>query len=387
MSPLRLVHIADLHAGRTYDRRLNRNEDLEYALNQVLDFISDNGVDYLLVAGDIFDKKMPDAESQELIAEFLLKVREKNVRIVAVAGNHDGSTFLKSQNPWLKRFGIKIFPKLEPKNAVYHDGEVAFVALPFVSERYITEITPRGENEKIQYGERLGKLMKVLSQKVENARYKILIGHLFFADTKVGKTEVEITIADTYAVPQHYIPETFDYVALGHIHRYQRLEKAKAPAYYTGSLYQLDFGEEGDEKFFNYVVIDESGTSVERIRLSLKRVLKTIHLKGNETERYLEGLKDGKTYYRIFVEAKTPKEFLIFKQKVERVLGEYLLRIYPKDFQKKVKELFNERKGEKLNLRNPIEVYRAYCQSVGRNIDPEAEKTLKEVLEKVLTEN
>jgi exonuclease SbcD len=387
MPPVRLLHIADLHAGRTYDRRLNRNEDLQYSLNQILDYLSENRIDYLLVAGDIFDKKMPDAESQELIAEFFIRVKELGTGVIAIAGNHDGSSFLKSQQPWLKRFGIKVFHKFDRQNAVYTEGDIAFVGVPFISERLITEITPRGEEEKLTYGERIGKLLLWLGEQVKNYRYKVLITHLFFADTKVGKSEIEITVADTYAVPQGYIPEVFDYAALGHVHRYQRLEKAKVPAYYTGSLYQLDFGEEGDKKYFNVITLDETGTTVEREELSLLRELKTLTLKADTPERYLESLKNRRTYYRIFVEANTPKEFLLFKQKAERVLGEYLLRIYPKDFQQRVKTIFKEQKRESINLKNPIEVYKAYCISMGRSVDAETEKTLKEMVEKLLTEN
>jgi exonuclease SbcD len=67
---LRLLHISDLHAGKTLNK-VSRNEDLAYALEQVSDICLSEKVDVLLIAGDIFDKAVPDYSAEGLILEFL----------------------------------------------------------------------------------------------------------------------------------------------------------------------------------------------------------------------------------------------------------------------------------------------------------------------------
>ena len=380
MQPIRLVHIADLHAGKTYDKRLNRNEDLLYALEQIENFIRENKTDFLIVAGDIFDKKIPDTESLELISEFFVRVSELGTEIVAIGGNHDSEKFLSSLLPWTKKYRVKLFPKFDRKNFVYSKGDIAFVAIPFISERAITELSEGEEKAKLEYAELMKKLLKFAAKNVENFKYKVLISHLFFANSKIGKSEVEITVSDAYAVPQAAIPDTFDYVALGHVHRYQRLEYAPTEAYYCGSLYQLDFGESGQGKYFNSVVLEDKSVKVEKIQLSLKRRLeKVVISKGSNLEK-LKEFRNNNVYLWVEVEAETPQEFLVIKDKVEKLLEERLLKITPKGLRKQRE---TKPAGEKLKLENPVEVYKAYFKTLGKNWNSSIEKYLRRILQEV----
>jgi len=380
MRPIRFVHIADLHAGKTNERRLNRNKDLLHSLNQVLDVIKSEKADYLLVAGDIFDKKLPDAESLGLITEFFVKVSELKTKIVAVSGNHDSGLFLEAQTPWMEKFEIKLFTRPSADKLIFADGEVAFVGIPFISERAITDLTEGEQKAKIQYSEALKKLLLYAGKKVENFKWKILIGHLFFAGSKIGNTEMEVTVSDAYAVSQSALPPTFDYIALGHIHRYQRLEECPTTAYYTGSLYQLDFGESGQDKFFNFVVLEGKTPKVEKVKLSLLRRFKKLTLRKDDRVGDLARFKKENTYYWVTVEADTPQEFMLRKRKLEEIFGENLLRVYPQDRIKREEDKNKTNKGT-LNLKNPIEVLKAYYKAQGRKWDSEAEKVIRKLLE------
>ncbi|HIO41613.1 MAG TPA: exonuclease subunit SbcD [Aquifex sp.] len=377
MSHIRLIHIADLHAGKTNDRRLNRNEDLKHALDQILDFARENRPHYAVVAGDIFDKKLPDAESISLITEFFIKLSRLGVKVVAIGGNHDSALFLRSQTHWAEHFDIKLFPSLDRKNFVFRDGDVAFVCIPFVSERGITDLSEGSDRAKIQYGELMRKLILHGLKQVENVPYKVLVGHLYFAGSKLGNTEVEVTVTDSYALSQSALPPEFDYVALGHVHRYQRLEASPAEAYYTGSLYQLDFGEAGQEKFFNYVVLEDNRARVEKVKLSLLRELKKVTLKRGQKVSDLAKELNKNTYYWVNIEASTPQEFLLKKQEVERVFGDNLLRVYPLGLSNRRRKLFRDPKRDLEKLKNPIEMYREYLKSLGREWNGEVEDLLK----------
>ncbi|HID79109.1 MAG TPA: exonuclease subunit SbcD [Aquifex aeolicus] len=380
MRTIRLVHIADLHAGKTNERRLNRNKDLLHSLNQVLDLIKSEKADYLLVAGDIFDKKLPDAESLGLITEFFVKVGELKTKIVAVSGNHDSVQFLEAQTPWMEKFDIKLFTRPTANKLVFADGELAFVGIPFISERAITDLGEGVQRAKIQYSEAVKKLLLYVEKKVENFKWKILIGHLFFAGSKIGNSEIEVTVSDAYAVSQSVLPPTFDYIALGHVHRYQRLQESPTTAYYTGSLYQLDFGESGQDKFFNFVILEGKNPKVEKIKLSLLTRFEKLTLRKGDRVGNLVRFKKENTYYWVTVEADTPQEFMLRKRKLEEIFGENLLRVYPQDRLKRKKEKNSSNRGT-LNLRNPVEVLKAYYKSQGREWNTEAERVIKKLLE------
>jgi exonuclease SbcD len=196
----------------------------------------------------------------------------------------------------------------------------------------------------------------------------------------LGNTEREITVAHTYAVDQSAIPPTFHYAALGHVHRYQRLEGAPTDAFYTGSLYQLDFGEAEQDKFFNFVVLEDNSARVEKVKVPLLRKLKKLTISGGEELKTIAGL--GKNTY-LWVEVKTDssKRFLELKTKLERLLGERLLKITARYPEKRAGYLFKSKKAAfGGDLRNPIETYRLYLQSQGRRLDEKTEKVLKELL-------
>ncbi|NPA13714.1 MAG: exonuclease subunit SbcD, partial [Aquificae bacterium] len=157
--PIKLVHIADLHAGKTTARTLNRNEDLIKALEEVKNLLKTEMVDYLIIAGDVFDKAIPDADSEHLIYDFLVEVGLTGTKTILIGGNHDSPRKLRNITPWSEKFKIKVFPSFDFNKFIYTDGEAAFVNLPFISERAITELSGTEADAKITYAERIRKLL------------------------------------------------------------------------------------------------------------------------------------------------------------------------------------------------------------------------------------
>ena len=387
---VRLLHIADLHAGKITAKVLNRNKDLEHALEQVLRVIKTIRVDYLIIAGDVFDKAIPDADSEHLIYNFLVEVGLRGTTTVVIGGNHDSPKKLRNILPWGERFKVKVFPVLDLKKFIFTDGDVAFVNVPFVHERAITDLdNDSPEGAKVSYSEKIKKLLMHGARLAENYRYRILTAHLFFDRVKLGHTEREVTVADAYAVAQSAIPETFHYAALGHIHRYQRLEEAKTIAYYTGSLYQLDFGEAEEDKFFNLVALNDNGTvEVEKIKISPLRVLRKVTVKAGEVSKLSASVNEkGETYLWVEVEAKTPREFLDAKEKLERVLGDKLLKLTVRYGANPERGVFrtsgDEERYFQFNPSDPVEAYRAYLSSKGKKVDPELLEFLKKLTDEV----
>jgi exonuclease SbcD len=394
---IHIVHIADLHAGKVNQRILNRNEDLLYAFHQLEDFCKSYPVDYLIVAGDIFDKTTPDNESIELISEFFIKIAEKGIKVLAITGNHDSNSFFKAWKPWSRKLGIKIattydlITALKEKNfegIIEEDDEIAFLLLPFLSERAITELK-RDESSFAEYSEKFFRILNYLTTNIQEKPIKIWVAHSYFAECKLGYSERESELGKNYALPQNRIPPDFSYVALGHIHKYQKLDYAPTVAYYSGSLYQLDFGEREERKFFNYITIkpnEANNPHVEKIELKLLRRLKKITLyPSDDFEKVL--LSFPKEYYfwiqLIIEEGKHSLGML--KNRIEKILSHRLVKITHISSKQVVQK--KNTKELDINLFNPLEIYRKYRLSVGKKLSPALENKLKEILEKTLQEN
>ncbi len=372
---MRVVHISDLHAGKTLER-ISRNEDLNYALEQVLSFIKENDANLLLIAGDVFDKANPDNESKELIFDFFLKLKDLNVPAVVISGNHDSYDFMKSIKNILRLANVFICDRPGKGDFVFVFNDLAVACLPYPSEKVLTEI---GEEAKKNYAEAVKRYISFLAKQVEKYRYRVLLAHLFVAGARYTNTEKEATLTEHYAVYPSALLETFNYVALGHVHRNQEVKNSPARAFYAGSMYQLDFSEEGHEKFFNFVIFEGNIPKIERIKLSLKNPLKVFKFKQRDAEKFLPEMKKHNGYIKVVMEVENK---LLVNQTVERIrreCGEKIIKI--EQVSDITKTLPKEESVENLS---PLEIYKEYYRlTYRRELPEEIEKAFLELLERV----
>ncbi len=325
---MKLLHIADLHAGKRLYDKVNRNEDLVYALQQVKNICNEERIDLLIVAGDIFDKRNPDFESQGLIMEFLTEMNSLGLQILLIAGNHDSYDFMKIYKNLRKLANIHVFdrPSTNLKEALFQYDQLKVACLPYPDERVLTHFD---EERQRSYAEKVADYMKALAREVEDTRYRVLVSHLMIDRAKVAGSELQSSVSPYYAVRADTIPDTFQYVALGHVHRNQRIEGTAPKVYYSGSPYQIDFSEKGMDKFVNLVLLEDGMAKVEPIRLDLKRQLVEIRLKEEEDiQKPLETLTKENLLVRVVMEVKMSDPFLQQKKDmVHRILGDRLVRL------------------------------------------------------------
>ncbi|MFN3599345.1 MAG: exonuclease SbcCD subunit D [Aquificaceae bacterium] len=325
---MRLLHISDLHAGKRLYERINRNEDLIYALEQVYDICKGEKVEILLIAGDIFDKRNPDFESQSLMLDFLTRINSLGTHTLLIAGNHDSYDFMKIYSNLRKLSNIHAFdrPKKNIEEAIFDYKGLRVACLPYPDERVLTEL---GEDKERSYAEKVSQYMKALAKKVEEVPYGILLAHLTVDKAKLAGSELPYSVMPSYAVRADTIPEVFKYVALGHIHRYQRIENAVPKVYYSGSLYQIDFSEKDTEKYANLLVLEEGIVKVNPTKLTLKRRLAEVELKeGDNIEKNLEPFTKENVLLKVKLRVNMGDPFFnIKKERIERLLGEKLAKL------------------------------------------------------------
>ncbi len=368
---MRLLHIADLHAGKTLGR-VSRNPDLHHALEQVISLCRESGVDLLLIAGDVFDKANPDNESKELIFEFFLKLRELKTEVVVVAGNHDSYDFMKSIRGLTELANVHIYDRPSRERCLYVSGDLKIACLPYPSERVLTAV---GEDSRLRYADLVEKFLSYLAEKASGGRRRVLLTHLFIAGARYTNTEREASLTQHYAVLPASLPDTFDYVALGHVHRNQRIEGASVCAWYSGTLYQLDFSEAGEDKFVNLVLLEDGPPRVEPVRLDLRNPLHVFELTQGEAVRRIGEMKGASGYIKIVLRVEEKGSLPLVVEKIRKELGEKLLRI------EQVSESGRSESWDVPRGLDPLQLYREYHRiSYGGSLPRNIEKVFLELL-------
>lgn len=321
---MRLLHTADWHLGKTL-RQVRRDDEAQALLQEVLEIARSERVDCLLLAGDLFDSAMPPPEAERLAYEFFRELAAHRIRAVVIAGNHDHPRRLGAAGRILELVGVHALgePCLgdEGRNAVTvpaRDGDEAatVVMLPWVREGHLRsgEDLMRGTGAS-SYADGMRAVMQRLARLARPHTANVLLAHLLVDGAVIGGEaagERPLHITQTYAVPPQALPQGFHYIALGHVHRPQRVTGGPTAAY-AGSIMQLDFGEEGQRKQVVLVEIDprSHATRLEEIPLSRVKQLRTLGsrerpLPLEELEKVAAADGAGGDYLRVFVRVDGP---------------------------------------------------------------------------------
>jgi exonuclease SbcD len=283
---LRILHTADWHLGhRLYDR--DRTPEHRAALAWLLDTIEEEKVDVLIVAGDIFDVANPSNQARELYYEFLGQLaRTKCVAAVIVGGNHDSPAMLDAPREVLRWLNLHVVgaARTQVQEEVIRiappgDGDgpgLVIAAVPYLRERDIRR-AKFGETSE----ERLAGLQEGISghyREVAEAAVAmrqnpetpiIATGHLFAGGASDHPEKKSyIYQADEHNIESGQFPAVFDYVALGHIHRAQRVG-GQEHIRYCGSLVPLTFVEGQQVRSVRIVDVGKAGEPITSRQLNV----------------------------------------------------------------------------------------------------------------------
>ncbi|WCL80781.1 exonuclease SbcCD subunit D C-terminal domain-containing protein [Saprospira sp. CCB-QB6] len=252
---MKVLHTADWHLGH---KLFNQSREEEHAavLQQILDFIIREKVELLIIAGDVFDQHLPPNYAQAQYYNFLKDLQQTPCHTaVVVAGNHDSFNFLDSSKQLLNSLNVKVVANL-PTNLEEQlieirtpQGELqAYVAaVPFLRERELRQ------GQMLPYEERIlalkqairqhyADLAALLADKTELNIPLIATGHLYVDQGQRDGRSDYIHIGQADLFPAQDFPSLFDYVALGHLHRPQKLGE-QGRICYSGSILPMDFNE------------------------------------------------------------------------------------------------------------------------------------------------
>ena len=284
---MKLLHSSDWHVGKTIRGR-SRADEHRAVLDEIVGLAAENSVDMVLVAGDLFETAAPSAEAEAIVYRALLELAGAGAEVAVIAGNHDNGRKLAAVAPVFRAAGrihVVVQPLRPDDGGVLHlrtnGGEdVRLAMLPFVSQRGIVRAkdlmdSAAYENAQV-YAERMRLVVDALANGFESTTVNILMAHAFVHGGQLGGGERAAHFIDDYALSAQCFPASAGYVALGHVHRPQKIA-GPGQIHYCGSPLQLDFGEEQQRKQVNLVEIEPGlPPRVSPLPLSSGRALRTI---------------------------------------------------------------------------------------------------------------
>ena len=283
---MKLLHTSDWHVGKTI-RGHSRAEEHRAVLDEIVAIARDEEVDLVVIAGDLFDTAAPSAESEEIVYRALLGLRGTGAAVAVVSGNHDDPGRLAAVAPVLDALGLVVVPRVaRPADggvvevSVRDGSRVRLALLPFLSQRGIVRIDDLMRGDAVshvqKYAERYRNIVGALCAPLSDDLVNVVVAHTFVDRALSGGGERPAHVGGDYAVPAGVFPSHVHYVALGHLHRPQRIEGA-TQIHYCGSPLQLDFGEIDQPKQVNLVEARLGAPArVTPVRLRSGRPLRTV---------------------------------------------------------------------------------------------------------------
>ncbi len=259
---VKILHTSDWHVGKAI-RGNSRAQEHRDVLTEIATIAGHEQVDLVVVAGDLFETAAPTPEAEEIVYRSLLDLADTGATVAVIAGNHDNAHRLRAVAPLLERGRVRLLTEPTRPDAggvqrlTLRGGEdIAVALLPFVSQRGIVRAKQLMEDAAYEhaqlYAERLRGLIQLLCKSLDPGLPSLLAVHGHVVGGATGGGERSAHVAEEYAVVTQSFPATVGYVALGHLHRAQKLPGATA-IHYCGSPLQLDFGETNDVKQVNLV--------------------------------------------------------------------------------------------------------------------------------------
>jgi exonuclease SbcD len=237
---MRLLHTSDWHLGHSL-HGVGREREHATFLGWLAEQVEREAVDAVLITGDVFDGSNPPADAERQWFSFLAEVRARrpSVEVVVIAGNHDSPSRLAAATPVLASHGVRVVTgAADPEAAVIELDGAVVAAVPFLRPIDLPRTPDPMDGVRAVYADILGRARARLG-----GRPLVATGHLFVTGCAASMvSERRIVTGGSEAVPLDLFPADLAYVALGHLHRAQRVG-GRDNARYAGSPIPLAMGE------------------------------------------------------------------------------------------------------------------------------------------------
>jgi len=403
MDTIRIMHLADIHIGMENYGRLDaatglngRVMDFLRRLSEAVDYALENEVDLVVFAGDAYKTRDPNSTYRREFARRIKRLADAGIPVVLLVGNHD----LPAQEK--RASSIDIFRTLDVPNVVVGNRDqlhlittrrgapiqVATVPYP-VRQRLLSRDEHRDKTIAeldVLVQQLVAENIQALAEQVDPSIPSVLTGHFSVSDAKFGSERTVMLGRDVVVLKSVLAAPAWDYVALGHIHRHQELNKGQQPPIvYCGSLERIDFGEEKEPKGFVIADVKRGLAKWEFHRVEARKFL-TIRVdvrgEADPLTAVLEAIAQHEVteaIVRVVIQAQPEQEGLLRDDDIRRELGEaYFVASISKEMERAYRQRLGGESPEELT---PAELLAHYLRS--KDTPPERVDLLLEHAEEI----
>lgn len=361
---MRILHTSDWHLGKNLEGH-SRLAEQERFLDELVNIVEEREIDLILIAGDIYDTSNPPAQAERLFYNSVKRLSRNGERpVIIVAGNHDNPDRLVAASPLAYDHGVVLLGK--PKSTieigkygsfqVVDAGEgflemeikgerVVILTLPYPSEQRLNELLSEEIEEEARrksYSERIGEIFSILSDKYREDTINLAISHLFVMGGEEVGSERPIQLGGSLTVDANHLPRNAHYVALGHLHKPQKVVgSGKLKAYYSGSPIEYSKKEIHYSKCV-YMVDVNVGEEVKVEEVYLKNYKPIEVWKCKSIEEALKRCQDdGERDIWVYLEIETDRVMTQSEIKEMKKLRPHIVEIKPvfKEMEKEEEEI------------------------------------------------
>lgn len=361
---MKILHTGDWHIGKLV-HGVHFTQDQEHILNELIELIIDEKPDVMLISGDIYDRSVPPTQAVELLDEVLSTiVIEHQVKVIAIAGNHDSPDRVGFASKILRDHGLyitgNITRQINPVVLEDEFGPVDFYPLPYAEPAVVRELY--GDETVRSHDDAMRVVVHDVLENRDKTHRSVCLAHAYLTGTENLETSESVrplSIGGSEFVDVSYF-EGFDYVALGHLHRPQRVKFDHIR--YAGSLMKYSFSEATQKKSVTMIELNKDG-SVELNFHELKPIRDLRIIKG-----HLENLVDKGVYGETNVEDYIMAILTDEGELIDPISS--LRAIYP-NILKLEKESFERQTGDEqtsasadFKQKNPLELFKEFYVNI-----------------------
>ena len=276
---MKILHVADTHLGFSAYRKatqdgINQREiDIYNAFEQFIDYAIDVKPDLIIHAGDLFDNVRPNNRAITFAINQIVKLSKNKIPIIIISGNHE--------HPKIRETGhiFSIFDHLENVYPVYN-SKYEKISFQIQDKKLIIHALPQC-NSKKEFEEELKKL-----KSDKQADYNIFVSH----GSVTGVQEFTMNEFNELIIPAKILSRDFDYIALGHFHKYTKLAEN---AFYAGATENLTFADANEKKGFIELKLSEKSLKQNFVEINTRPMIdiKPIKCTGLKLDQIMKEIK------------------------------------------------------------------------------------------------
>ena len=263
---MRLIHTSDWHLGRSFHRVGLLDAQARY-LDHLVEVVRSEGVDAVLVSGDVYDRALPSPDTVELLSDAVTRLIDAGAAVVLSSGNHDSAIRLGFASELLARAGLHIRTSLDSVGAPVMIKDTAIYPLPYLEPSVAADRI--GADARTHAAVLRAAMDRVRTDARSRPGASVVMAHAFVTGGATSDSERDISVGGVSAVHPDVFADA-DYVALGHLHGPQRISETVR---YSGSPIALSFSEAHHHKGSVLVDVSAGALSTELIQAPVTRPL------------------------------------------------------------------------------------------------------------------